>query len=169
MKAILCVPLFLASCSFADEMGDRLAIDRTIAALNESARSVSLFTHDADAAAELARLPKSNPPTPGPAGDPGSQAPVDHPTVTISKEPWGEATINFPGLGPFPPLELFKPRIISGAIRFITPDVALADGLWIGSGESGSIQTRPLLFVMKREEGAWKIAAIRATGPPGLR
>jgi hypothetical protein len=169
VKAMLCVPLFLASYAFGDETADRLAIARTITALNESARSVSLFTHDADAAAELARLPKSQPPTPGPVGAPASPARTDHPTITISKEPWGEATINFPGLGPFPPVEFFSPRITSGAIRFITPDVALADGLWIGSGESGSIQTRPLLFVMKREEGAWKIAAIRATGPPRPR
>lgn len=40
------------------------------------------------------------------------------PAVNISHEPWGEATWSFA-----------KPRITSGEVRFLTPNVALVEGV----------------------------------------
>jgi len=145
MRARFCRPaLFaaLAACAFADAAADRIAIGQTTAGLNEQPRPAALFTADSDAPAELARLLK---------------APADPPTVTISHEPFGEATINFPAVTP--------PRFSVRAIRFVTPDVALADG----GGAYSDTQTVPVLFIMKREDGVWKIASLRrlaAVAPP---
>jgi hypothetical protein len=74
---------------------------------------------------------------------------IDHSNVTISHEPWGEAAIN-----------LMSPRILIAAIRFITPDVALADATRTHKVDDGTTQTIPLLFVMKREGENWKIASV---------
>jgi hypothetical protein len=168
VKAIFCIPLFLATCALADEAVGRAAIHRTIAALNRPSQRERLFTEDADAASELARLPKARPVAlPGsPDNAPRSPGP-DHPSVTISHDPWGEASINFPGMPPLPPADfypwinlLINPRIVGGAIRFITPDVALVEGGWIQQDSAGT-QTIPLFFVMKKEGDNWKIASLR--------
>jgi hypothetical protein len=90
--------------------------------------------------------------------------PSDHPTVTTSHEVWGEAAINFPGVGSIT-FEEVNPQIVSGAIRFITPDVALADGACRYNDDSAATQSTPLLFVMKREGGDWKIASLRVLAP----
>ena len=167
VKAIFCVPLLFASYALADEAADRVAIDRTIAALNEHPQRTTLFTQDADASSELARLPKARPLSPralGPAADPEPLPRADQPTVTISKDPWGEVTINFPGTVSLRPVNIVGPRIVSGAIRFITSDVALADGAW--TYDDGAVmRSVPLLFVTKREEDTWKLAALRVLAP----
>ena len=142
VKTTLCLPLFLATCVLADETADRAAIERTIAGLNELPRRAALFTADANGLSELERLPKAAP---------------DPPTVTISHEPWGEATLHLPGVG--------IPRIVGGGIRFITPDVALAEATWIYSNGTATAQTAPLLLVMKKEGENWKIAALRVLAP----
>jgi hypothetical protein len=174
VKASLCLPLLFASFALADEASDRAAINRTIAALNRLSQRDRLFTEDADAASELARLPKVSPvafPIPRSAGDPASWPLHDHPTVTISHDPWGEATINFPVMPLLPPADfypwislLINPRIASGTARFITPDVALVEGVWIYQ-EGAAAQTVPLLFVMKKEGDNWKIASLRVLAP----
>jgi hypothetical protein len=69
------------------------------------------------------------------------------PTVQISREPWGEATIQLP--------PAFATGIAIGSIQFITSDVALADTV---------AQNRALLFVMRKESGTWKIASVRIMG-----
>ena len=74
---------------------------------------------------------------------------TDHSTVTISHEPWGEATINLPG------------RESRTSIAFITADVALAEGACTYEDDHSGSQTTPLLFVMKKEGDGWKIAFIR--------
>lgn len=161
VKAILCLPLAFASFAYADEVADRVAIDHTIAALNDLPRRAALFTQDADASSELARLPKVRPfLVLRSAADAEPSPPADSPTVTISKDPWGEATINFPGTASLPPANILAPRIASGYIRFITPDVALADGAWIYD-DGVVMRSVPLLFVMKREGNNWKIASLR--------
>jgi len=165
VKAILCVPLFFAAYAYADQASDRVAIDRTIAAMNNLPQRGALFTQDADASSELARLPKIRPVAIlGPAADADPLPRTHQPTVTISKEPWGEATVNFPGTVSLPPLNILNPRIVSGAIRFITPDVALAEGAWIYD-DGVVMRSVPLLFVMKREADAWKIASLRVLAP----
>ena len=90
--------------------------------------------------------------------------PTDQPVVTISKEPWGEVTIDFPATLSLPPMNIVAPRIVSGAIRFITPDVALAEGDWIYD-DGVVMRSVPLLFVMKREGEDWKIASLRVLAP----
>jgi hypothetical protein len=168
MRAVFCLPFFLAVCAPADEAVDRAVISRIINRLNQLPISAALFTQDADGSSELVRLRKGkrleyrilNPP-----GAPGALHQADRPTVTISHEPWGEATINWPGMESMMksnrPVELLNPSIQSQAIRFVTPDVALADGSWIYKDEGASIQNIPLLFVMKNEGGNWKIASLR--------
>jgi len=151
MKAVPCL-LCLALCAVADEAADRAAIERTIAALNRAPRPSALFT--ADASSELDRLANGKPVSFEPLL--ASEDPALHPTVTISHELWGEATINFPSVA----AEILNPRIACDSIRFITPDVALADGNW--TYENGpETQKKPLLFVMKKAGDDWKVASLR--------
>lgn len=145
MKRILCLSLLVAgwtlfpSYSRADEATDREAINRLIAGLSSFPQRAAFFTADADGVDLLRAAPL--------------------PSVTISHEPWGEARINFPSS---PINTRFS---VSAAIRFITPDVALADGVRTYNDDSGAAQTTPLLFVMKREGDQWKIASVRITTP----
>lgn len=80
----------------------------------------------------------------------------DRATVIVSREPWGEAVIQLPGAG-----SILNLRIVSRHIHFITADVALADCDFASEDGSTTLQTRPILLVMKKQEGDWKIAAIR--------
>jgi uncharacterized protein (TIGR02246 family) len=52
------------------------------------------------------------------------------------------------------------------AIRFITPDVAIADGPYEITGTTGTRRMWATL-VLKREAGGWRIAAIRNMIPTG--
>jgi uncharacterized protein (TIGR02246 family) len=52
------------------------------------------------------------------------------------------------------------------AVRFITPDVAIADGPYEIAGPTGTRRMWATL-VLKREAGAWRIAAIRNMVPTG--
>jgi hypothetical protein len=179
VKAILCLPLFFVACASADEAADRVAIGRAIATLNELPRPTALFTEDANASTELEWLPKVNPLAfrmarfriLEPPGDPVSLLQADHPTVTISHEPWGEATIDFPCTEYLIKalqarrLEILNPRMGSRTIRFVTTDVALVDGAWTYEDDGATTRTTPLLFVMKKERGNWKIASIRVLAP----
>ena len=160
MKAILCILLWSAPYVLAEESADRAAIERTIAALNEQPVRPTLFTGDASASSELARLP----PVPGSGRfavrvDTGAPPP----RVTISHEPWGEATI-FAVTPNGPKIEILNPRIAGGPVSFITPDVATVDGTWTYN-DGTALQIIPILFVMKREGADWKIASLRVLGP----
>jgi hypothetical protein len=151
MKALLCVPLLVAPYAIADEAAERVAISRAIAALNGRSQHSALFT-DARAYSEFERIRTAHPLAfriIGPAAYPESMARMDDPTVTISHEPWGEATINLPG------------RESRPSIAFITPDVALAEGTCTYEDDHATKQTTPLLIVMKKEGEDWKIASIR--------
>lgn len=166
MKSVLCLPLLLASYASADEGADRLSIDRAIAALNELPQRPALFI--GDASSEFDRLPNIKTGAfrvLGSQEDPASLAPIDRPMVVISHEPWGEATIAFPGDSSHPAVEMPNPLIASAVSRFITPDVALAEGTWTYKNNRGTTQTVPLLFVMKKEGESWKIASLRVLAP----
>ncbi len=142
MKALLFVPLLLVSNAFADEAADRVAIGHSIMALNEPTQINALFT--GDGRSEYERLREANPVgfrIIAPAANPV------RPTVTISHEPWGEATINFQNAHP--------------SVAFITPDVALAEGACGYQDSKATMHTTSLLFVMKKVGDAWKIASIR--------
>jgi hypothetical protein len=141
MKAVLCASLVFVPHAFADDAADRVAIGRAIAALNEPSHS-TLF---GDGGAEFERLRSIYPlafQIIGPAAGPDH-----HPTVTISHEPWGEATINLSASRP--------------SVAFITPDVALAEGACSYEDSHAERQTTPLLFAMKKVGDDWKIASIR--------
>ncbi|HVJ30940.1 MAG TPA: DUF4440 domain-containing protein, partial [Gammaproteobacteria bacterium] len=48
------------------------------------------------------------------------------------------------------------------SLRFVSPDVAIADGRYDSVGRSDGTDQRMLTsMVLRREGGAWKIAAIR--------
>ena len=91
MKTASCLLPLFASCALADEIADRAAIGRVIAALNERPARIAQIGESPAAARELEALMRPrevwNP-------NPGS------PHVTISHEPWGEATINYPATAP---------------------------------------------------------------------
>jgi uncharacterized protein (TIGR02246 family) len=53
------------------------------------------------------------------------------------------------------------------SLRFLGPDVALADGRYDSIGRTDGTDQRMLTsMVLRREQGAWKIAAIRNALPP---
>ncbi len=163
MRAILLLSFLFASCALADETADRLAIGRTIAALNEVPQRPGLFTEDGDSSFAVKPLLGSQPVSVRLLTTSGNPvpAPPAHATVEISNEPWGEATIIYPGMPSLPPMEMLDPRIVSGTIRFITADVALVDGAYTYRAEK-----TPLLFVMKKEkDNNWKIASLRVLAP----
>jgi len=143
MKAALC--LFVASFAWADEAADRAAIERAIAALNELPPRIAAVAESPVAAHELTAL-MNMASSPSPA----------RPTVVISHEPWGEATIDFRAVD-------LPNRIVSRTIRFITPNVALVDA--DRTREDGTFQDKPLLFVLKKVEDDWKIASARVLAP----
>lgn len=55
-------------------------------------------------------------------------------------------------------------RIVIEAIRFVTPDVAVVDGPY-EIGDPPNVRRNWTTIVMKREAGAWRIAAIRNALP----
>jgi len=146
----------LASYASADEAADRAAIDRAIASLNQQPQPTAVFTEDSYS--ELDRLPDVTPRAVRILALSGG------PMVTISHEPWGEATLNLPATASLA-LEITNPRIAGSATRFITTDVAVTDGAWTHTDGSGVIQTIPLLFVMRKEGDNWKIASVRVLTP----
>ncbi len=167
VKAFLCLPI-LFGAAWADEAADRTAIARTVAALNEFPQRTELFTVDADARSVLDQLWKGKRLVyrmQSRTTDAASPSSSDHPTVTISHDPWGEATINFPDMDGMPRLVMLNPRIVGGNVRFITLDVALADGSFEYEDGSVTAQTTPISFVMKKQGVHWKIASMRILAP----
>jgi len=55
-------------------------------------------------------------------------------------------------------MEAVNPAFVSGAIRFITSDVALVEGVYLDKAARGT-QTTPLLFIVRKEGETWRIAA----------
>jgi ketosteroid isomerase-like protein len=51
--------------------------------------------------------------------------------------------------------------MVSREIRFVSPDVALVDGVFTEKDGNGQMQTKALLLVMKKFGEEWKIAAVR--------
>lgn len=151
MKAFLCLSLLVAAYAAAQEPADGVAISRAIAALNEPPPHDRLFTADGNGSSELQRLPKAKAQA-FRIREPFIAVVPAIPTVIISHEPWGEARINFP------PIEVRAPN---SSIVFVTPDVVLAEVSYVYQDDDATRQALPLLFVMKRESGDWKIASVR--------
>jgi hypothetical protein len=126
-------------------------IDRAIDSLNNPSRLSNAFARSGDGAARYAELRAS---TPARAfeilGPLGSAVPA----VKISHEPWGEA-------------DLGLTNIFRHVIVFIAPDVALAEGACVYEDADGSPRRKPLVFVLKKEAGGWKIASLRMLASEG--
>jgi hypothetical protein len=56
--------------------------------------------------------------------------------------------------------EVMAPKILSRRIRFVTPEVAIVDGVIFQYG-SALLRSTPLIFVMRKQEGGWRIASLR--------
>jgi hypothetical protein len=137
-------------CAGAEEAVDRAAIGQTISSLNRPAALALLFTGDSDARPEFQRLLSGKKVTYAVGRTTGT------PRVEISREPWGEAQIVLPA----PVAEFSNPRFVSGAVRFVSEDVALVEASLVErKGEER--ESTPLLFVMKREGDVWRIASMR--------
>ena len=133
MRTIACFVLFFAVAA-ADEPADRLAIRKTIQSLNVAGPRSAPFTADADGRAQLEAA----------MHEPRRERPPNEP---LSADYW-----------PFWPAYLEKPWAVETiAIRFITPDVALADC---------TVKNRPILIVLRREGPDWKIASVRLERTP---
>lgn len=141
MKALLCLPLLLAAGLHADEAQDRAAIDKIIVALNDPAQRAVLLPKESDSNVDFDHLLDLH------------RRPMPPPGVVMTgmNEPWTELT---------------TPRIVSGRIRFISPDVAIVDGASTIRGAMTFVRRVPLLFVMKRAPAGWRIEAVR-TGAIG--
>ena len=71
---------------------------------------------------------------------------IDHRLTQRSKEPMSEVS---------------EPHVVIGAIKLITPDVALVNA---ANNRYGSLVLRiqiPVLFVMRREGAEWRIVSLR--------
>jgi hypothetical protein len=132
MKVIFCIPLFLTVGLWADEAQDRAAIDKVIVTLNDPAHRAELFTKEADSGVDFSRLIGLH------------LANSSH--IVGVNETWTELTV---------------PRVVSGSIRFITPDVAIVDGASTIEGAVTLPRNVPILFVMKKEGTLWRIDAVR--------
>ncbi len=60
--------------------------------------------------------------------------------------------------------EVTRPALVVSEIRFVTPDLALVNGANV---QAGSLVMRRIPFAMiaRREQGVWKIAALRSLAP----
>jgi hypothetical protein len=139
MRMIVCLAALFATMLKANEVTDRTAIDAVIEAVNNPLQRSRLFTKDLDSTVNFDSLIDlhlaSSARVPVPVGAP---------------EPWRNLT---------------EPRIVSGAIRFIKPDVAMVDGASIVRGAVTFADTVPLLFVLKKEQAGWRINAVRRICP----
>lgn len=122
---------------------DRIAIDRAIDSLNDPSRLSNAFAKEGDGPVRYGELRASTARAFRILGPISSGVP----TVTISHEPLGEADIRLPDG--------------RSGIVFIGADVALSEGACTYEDAAGSIRRKPLLFVLKKEAGLWKIASLR--------
>jgi hypothetical protein len=60
------------------------------------------------------------------------------------------------------------PRMVIQSIRFVPPDVAMADA---ADTQFGTTMSRriPVLLVMRKEGAEWRIASLRVLNDPGSR
>lgn len=60
-------------------------------------------------------------------------------------------------------------RITIETVRFITPEVAIADGPYEIASAGGAVRRNWTTFVLRREAAGWRIAAIRNMAPTGAQ
>lgn len=136
MRVILCTAIIFATIGRADEAKGRIAINKIIEAINDPVQRPTLFTKDADSTVQFGRLIDLHLRSSRNVGVGG---------VGID-ERWRVLTV---------------PRVVSGSIRFITPEVAIVDGASVIREAVTLVETVPLLFVLKKEQAVWRICAVR--------
>ena len=142
VRPILCFSLLGAAGLWADEAQDRAAIDKAIAALNDPVQRAGQLARDVDSTVDFDRLI-----------DLHRKTPLSHCVAIGMNEPWRELTV---------------PRVVSGRIRFITVDIAIVDGASVIPGAVTLAPRVPLLFVMKKAGGEWRITAVRVLTPHAI-
>lgn len=167
LRSTLRAAAILIFCVFASAQddADRTAIHQTIAAISKFPRTKDLFTADFDSASTLQQFWQGKKlryaidlSAPKPASP---SSPSVTPTIVISPEPWGEATLGMPGQ----PVEIVNPRIETKSIRFLAPGVAMTDASLIYVESPEKTQTTPLLILLKKDSTTWKIASLRILAP----
>jgi hypothetical protein len=142
MRVILCAAVIFAAIGRADEAKDRIAVNEIIEAINDPVQRPTLFTKDTDSTVNFDRLidlhlRSRNFGVGGVGG-----------VVSVGiDETWRVLTV---------------PLVVSGTIRFITPEVAIVDGASVIRGAVTLVETVPLLFILKKEQTVWRICAVRA-------
>jgi hypothetical protein len=122
MKALL-PALLLAGVAAADEASDRAGVTAAVKSLVTPLHAIA--TADVDGIGEMRTVLREGP----------------QQREALTYDFW-----------PFP-LPVTDPSAVEcSAIRFVTPDVALAEG---------SVRQHPALFIVKKENGVWKIASVR--------
>lgn len=76
----------------------------------------------------------------------------------LAREPWSE--------DPRPWPEVSRPGFIVRTVRFVSPETALVDAVSSQFGSTIVVRRTPILFVMQKEEGVWKIASVRLVAQP---
>jgi len=133
VKIVLCLTVLVASAVWADEAADRAAIEAKLAALNISPSQPNLFTGDFADTDKLQRFL-------------GQAA-----TLSISREPMGEATIYLP------PLK----RFVTRSVTVISPDTSVVVAIHERQFKPADSTRVPVLFVLKPEGSDWHIASLR--------
>jgi hypothetical protein len=117
------LPLVFAALAAAEGPADQADVRAAVKSLVTPLHAI--MTADADGIGEVRRVLRDGP--------------QEHPPLTWDYWPW--------------PLPVTDPGAVECSnIRFLTPDVAIADG---------SVKQHPALFVVKKEGGVWKIASVR--------
>ena len=135
----------------ADERADRDAVQRAITSLNERNWRAATITSDPTALREFQKLLAGK--NPVYRIRPGVGRPV---TVQSQHGMFGRAPVRVQA----PVFELQNPRVVAGAVTFVSDDVATADASlveWSGTNRRAT----PLKFVVRRDGGVWKIAELR--------
>ena len=140
MKPILLLPLLAACAAQADPAEDRAAIDKLILALNEPAHRVEFFTKDAHSSVDFDRLI-----------DLHSRRAGSMPDVFGMEESWTVLTV---------------PRVVSGPIHFLGRKAATVDGASTIDGAVTLARRVPLVFLVKKQHGEWRIAAVHVGTAP---
>jgi len=133
MKTILCISLVFAAIAWADEATDRAAIEGVIGTLNADKTGA-----DQKRIASLFTIDADN--------ELDRLENLDRRLLQPSDKPWSEVT---------------TPRFVIQSIRFITAEVALADAANTQYGSTILVRRVPVLFVMKKQAGEWRIASLR--------
>jgi hypothetical protein len=167
MKLLLCLSALLASSAWAaDEAADRSAIEKVISTLSRSPDSPGLFTDDFGDNAVLISLGvyRNRPIDTIPVTVPDGGRPTIHLDaihMCVSHEPWGE--LEPCGTGNWPAGTAVSSHFVIQSIRLLTPDVALVDAV---SREFAGLSRTPVLMVLHKEGGVWKIASLRVVAQP---